>query len=110
MVLIFQDATLAIWGAEDLLGPRAPGLDRAVRIMGEPIPEYDLALIAIGPAVLAGIWLLFHKTRWGVLVRAATEDREMVGALGVNQAWLFSAAFVLGAFLAGLGRRASNPA
>ena len=41
VVLIFQDATLAIWGAEDLLGPRAPGLDRAVRIMGEPIPEYD---------------------------------------------------------------------
>lgn len=103
VVLIVQDATLAIWGAEDLLGPRAPGLDRAVRIMGEPIPEYDLALIAIGPAVLLAIWLLFHRTRWGVLVRAATQDREMVGALGVNQAWLFSAAFVLGSFLAGLG-------
>ncbi|WP_171173477.1 ABC transporter permease [Ruegeria sp. HKCCD8929] len=103
VVLIVQDVTLAIWGAEDLLGPRAPGLDRAVRIMGEPIPEYDLALIAIGPAVLLAIWLLFHRTRWGVLVRAATQDREMVGALGVNQAWLFSAAFVLGAFLAGLG-------
>ncbi|MCV2888394.1 ABC transporter permease [Ruegeria aquimaris] len=103
VVLIVQDATLAIWGAEDLLGPRAPGLDRAVRLMGEPIPEYDLALIAIGPAVLAAIWLVFHRTRWGVLVRAATQDREMVGALGVNQAWLFSAAFVLGSALAGLG-------
>lgn len=103
VVLIFQDGVLALWGAEDLLGPRAPGLDRAVRIMGEPIPEYDLALIAIGPIVLAAIWMLFHKTRWGVLVRAATQDREMVAALGVNQSWLFSAAFVLGAFLAGLG-------
>lgn len=103
VVLIFQDGTLAIWGAEDLLGPRAPGLDSAVRIMGEPIPEYDLALIAIGPVVLLAIWLLFHKTRWGVLVRAATQDRELVGALGVNQVWLFSAAFVLGSFLAGLG-------
>ncbi|RMC35267.1 ABC transporter permease [Paracoccus alkanivorans] len=103
VLLIFQDATLAIWGAQDLLGPRAPGLDGALRIMGEPIPEYDLALIAIGPLVLLGIWLLFRKTRWGVLVRAATQDREMVAALGVNQAWLFSATFVLGAFLAGLG-------
>jgi branched-chain amino acid transport system permease protein len=103
LVLVFQDITLAIWGAEDLLGPRAPGLDRAVRIFGEPIPEYDLALIVIGPLVLAAIWLLFHRTRWGVLVRAATQDREMVAALGVNQAWLFSAAFMLGAFLAGLG-------
>ena len=103
IVLIVQDAALAIWGAEDLLGPRAPGLDRAVRIMGEPIPEYDLALILIGPLVLAGIWLLFHRTRWGILVRAATQDREMVDALGVNQAWLFSGVFVLGAALAGLG-------
>ena len=103
VVLIIQDMTQAVWGAEDKLGPRAPGLDSALRIMGEPIPEYDLALILIGPAILAGIWLVFHRTRWGVLVRAATQDREMVGALGVNQAWLFSAAFVLGAALAGLG-------
>ncbi|WP_372612316.1 ABC transporter permease [Aquicoccus sp.] len=103
VVLIIQDIAQAIWGAEDKLGPRAPGLSSAVRIMGEPIPQYDLALILIGPAVLAGIWLLFHRTRWGVLVRAATQDREMVGALGVNQAWLFSATFVLGAALAGLG-------
>ncbi|MEM6762906.1 MAG: ABC transporter permease [Pseudomonadota bacterium] len=103
VVLIVQDVALAIWGAEDLLGPRAPGLDRAVRIFGEPIPEYDLALIAIGPLVLAAIWLVFNRTRWGVLVRAATEDREMVGALGVNQRWLFTSAFMLGSFLAGLG-------
>ncbi|MES0883927.1 ABC transporter permease [Roseibium sp. SCP14] len=103
IVLIIQDVALAIWGAEDYLGPRAPGLDRAVRILGEPIPEYDLALIVIGPVVLGIIWLLFHRTRWGVLVRAATQDRGMVGALGVNQSWLFSAAFMLGAFLAGLG-------
>lgn len=103
LVLIFQDITLAIWGAEDLLGPRAPGLDRAVRLFGEPIPEYDLALIVIGPLVLAAIWVLFHRTRWGILIRAATQDRQMVAALGVNQAWLFSTAFMLGAFLAGLG-------
>jgi branched-chain amino acid transport system permease protein len=103
LVLVIQDAALALWGAEDLLGPRAPGLDRAVRILGEPIPEYDLALIFIGPVVLGLIWLLFHKTRWGILVRAATQDRDMVGALGVNQNWLFTSTFMLGSFLAGLG-------
>ncbi len=103
VVLIVQDAALAIWGPEDLLGPRAPGLDRWVMILGERIPEYDLALIAIGPAVLALVWLIFHRTRWGVLVRAATQDREMVGALGVNQNLIFTGAFVLGSFLAGLG-------
>jgi branched-chain amino acid transport system permease protein len=44
-----------------------------------------------------------HKTRFGILLRAATRDREMVGALGVNQALLFTGTLFLGAFLAGLG-------
>lgn len=103
VVLVVQDLALAIWGAEDRLGPRAPGLDGAIRLLGEPIPEYDLALILIGPAVLGGCWLLFHRTHWGTLVRAATQDREMVGALGVNQSWLFTSVFFFGSFLAGLG-------
>jgi branched-chain amino acid transport system permease protein len=53
--------------------------------------------------VLGLLWLLMHKTRFGVLIRAATQDREMVGALGVNQALLFTGTLFLGAFLAGLG-------
>ncbi len=103
IVLILQDLTRWLFGAEDLLGPRAPGLTGSVDIMGSLIPQYDLALIVIAPLILAGIWLLLHRTRWGVLVRAATEDREMVGALGVNQATLYTAVFFLGSFLAGLG-------
>lgn len=103
VILVIQDLTLMIWGAEDLLGPRAPGLRGVVRILGEPIPKYDLALIAITPFVALGLWYLITKTRVGILVRAATQDREMVGALGVNQSWLFTGVFFLGAALAGLG-------
>lgn len=109
LLLVIQDATLAIWGPQDLLGPRAPGLGGAVRILGEPIPEYDLALIVIGPLVLLAIWALFNRTRWGILVRAATEDRDMTAALGVNQRRLFTATFMLGAFLAGLGGALQTP-
>ena len=103
VVLVVQDVTRLIWGGEDLLGPRAPGLDGAVSILGSAFPEYDLALIALGPAVLCGLWLLFNRTRWGLLVRAATEDREMAAALGVNRKVLFTGVFFLGAALAGLG-------
>ncbi|HLI14236.1 MAG TPA: ABC transporter permease [Alphaproteobacteria bacterium] len=102
VVLVVQDATLGIWGPDDLLGPRAPGLRGAVAILGRPFPTYDLVLIGFGLAVLVGLWLLFHHTRWGTIVRAATQDREMVGALGVRQASLFTGVFFLGAFLAGL--------
>jgi len=103
VILVIQDLALMIWGAEDVLGPRAPGLKGVVRIMGEPVPQFDLALIAITPFVLFALWFLISKTRVGILVRAATQDREMVGALGVNQSWLFTGVFFLGAALAGLG-------
>ena len=101
--LVIKDAVLWFWGPEELLGPRAPGLTGSVLILGRQFPTYDLFLIAAGPVVLGVLWLLLTKTRWGTLVRAATQDREMVSALGVNQAWLFTAVFALGAVLAGLG-------
>ncbi len=103
LVLVIQDGTLWLWGAEDLLGPRAPGLSGAVDILGRRFPTYDLFLIAIGPVVLAVLWWCLQRTRFGVLVRAATQDREMLGALGVNPRHLFTAVFALGCALAGLG-------
>src|SRR3972149_4795158 len=62
----------------------------AVTILGQRFPEYALFMIAVGPIVLGLLWLLLNRTRWGTLVRAATQDREMVGALGVNHQWLFT--------------------
>ncbi|MFM2148317.1 MAG: hypothetical protein RLZZ187_623 [Pseudomonadota bacterium] len=103
VVLMVQDAVLKIWGPVDITGPRAPGLRHGIEIMGQRFPAYELFLIFIGPAVLGLLWLLMHRTRFGILIRAATRDREMVGALGVNQAMLFTGTLFLGAFLAGLG-------
>jgi branched-chain amino acid transport system permease protein len=103
VTLVVEDLVLLIWGPGELLGPRAPGFKGAVDLFGHPFPTYDLLLIALAPLVLAFIWLVFHRTTWGVLVRAATQDREMVAALGVNQKWLFTSVFALGVFLAGLG-------
>lgn len=103
VVLLIKDVALYVWGPEDKLGPQAPGLDGAVDIFGSKLPEYDLVLIVLSFFVLGGLWLLFNRTRWGALVRAATEDREMLGSLGVNQALLFTTVFLLGSVLAGLG-------
>lgn len=109
LVLIIGDAALAIWGPEDLFAARAPGLSGAVQILGRRFPQYDLLLIATGPIVLGLLWLLLMRTRWGRLLRAAAENRSMLAALGVNQAWLFTSAFTLGAFLAGLGGALAAP-
>ncbi|HEX2216305.1 MAG TPA: ABC transporter permease, partial [Xanthobacteraceae bacterium] len=103
LLLVISDLTLWLWGPEDLLGPRAPGLGGAVEVLGRRLPTYDVFLIVVGPLVLIALHLMLARTRFGRLVRAATQDREMVGALGVNQALLFTIVFALGAALAGLG-------
>ena len=102
VVLIVRDATLALWGAEDLLGPRAPGLAGTVELFGRAIPQYDLFLIVAGPLMLIGLTLLVTRTRFGMLIRAAAENRALASALGIDQARLFTTVFALGAFLAGL--------
>src|SRR5260221_3151113 len=109
LVLLARDFALWAWGPQDLLGPRAPGFADAVEIAGSRFPRYELLLIALGPLVFGSLHLLLTRTRWGTLGRAATEDREMAGALGVNQRWLFTAVFALGALLAGLGGALAVP-
>jgi branched-chain amino acid transport system permease protein len=103
LTLMVEDLVVLIWGPSDLLGGRAPGFKGAVNIFGQSVPSYDLFLIVFGPVVLGILWLLFRRTRWGILVRAATQDRDMVAALGVNQKWLFTSVFAVGVFLGALG-------
>jgi len=103
VTLVVEDLVVLIWGPSDLLGRRAPGLKGAVNLFGQLFPTYDLLLIALGPVTLIAVLLVLRRTRWGVLVRAATQDREMVAALGVNQRWLFTSVFALGLFLAAFG-------
>ena len=103
VMLIVQDLVLYLCGPLPLMGPRAPGFSGAIDILGRKFPSYSLFLIAAGPLVFGLLWLIITRTRWGRLVRAATQDRDMVAALGINQAWLFTSVFMLGTFIAGLG-------
>ena len=109
VVLLARDFALWAWGPVDMLGPRAPGFAGAVQVAGRAFPEYDVLLIVLAPLLFGAVHFLFRRTRWGVFVRAATEDREMLGALGVNQRLLFTSVFALGAALAGLGGALAIP-
>src|SRR3954468_5592311 len=64
LVLIINDATLWLWGPEDLLGPRAPGLRGAIEVLGRRLPSYDLFLIVLGPLVLLVMHFTLAKTRF----------------------------------------------
>ena len=108
-VLIAQDAVLYVWGAEEVLGNRAPGLSGAVQLGERSVPAYDVLLIALAPAIGFALHLWLKRSRLGLHIRAASEDREMAQALGVRQGVLFCATFALGCGLAALGGALQMP-
>jgi branched-chain amino acid transport system permease protein len=109
LVLILQDAVRHVWGAATRVLPMPALFRGSVSVLGQAFPVYYLVVIAMGPVVWLGLWLLFARTRWGVLVRAATADREMTAALGVDEGRLMTSVFVFGAWLAGLGGMLASP-
>jgi branched-chain amino acid transport system permease protein len=63
------------------------------------------AVVVLGAAILIGLglWMIIKRTRFGKIVRAGVDDRDMVAAIGINVQLVFAGAFLLGALLAGLG-------
>jgi branched-subunit amino acid ABC-type transport system permease component len=109
LVLIISDLVKLAWGAENRSGSRPALLAGAVDIAGRDFPTYNLFVLAVGPLVALGLWLLLRRTQFGRLVRAAANDREMVGVVGVNVTGLFTGVFMLGAWLGGLGGGLAAP-
>lgn len=109
VLLLLQDAVPLLWGPDDLTLPRPRWMRGFVVLADRRFPLYDLGIIAAGPALLVLLLLLFRRTRFGMLVRAATENRAMVAALGIDQRGLFTAVFALGAGLAGIAGALSLP-
>ena len=103
LTLALHDAMRWGFGPEEVFAPRFPGLKGSVEWWGEFFPQYQLVTIALGPLVWWGLHLLLHRTRFGQRLRAATQDRAMLDALGVSPKPLMLGAVVLGCALAGLG-------
>jgi branched-chain amino acid transport system permease protein len=101
--LAMSDAMRWGFGPDEIFAPRFPGLKGSIEFGGEFFPQYQLLMIALGPLVWLGLHLLLNKTRFGQRLRAATQDRAMLAALGVNPKPLMLGAVMLGCALAGLG-------
>jgi branched-subunit amino acid ABC-type transport system permease component len=99
-----------VWGSNVLSIPFPPGLGGATNLGLVVYPSYRLFLTVAGVVIALVLWLLTQRTRWGRQIRAATQDREMLGALGLNVPFIYGSVFVLGAALAGLGGALAAPA
>ncbi len=102
LTLALHDAMRWGFGPEEVFAPRFPGLKGAVALGEAYFPTWQLFTLALGPLVWWGLHLLLTRTLWGRQVKAATQDREMLDALGVNPAPLMLGVVMLGCGLAGL--------
>lgn len=102
LTLAMHDAMQWGFGPDEVFAPRFPGLKGSVQIGEDFFPVYQLAMIALGPLVWLGLHLLLRRSLFGQRLRAATQDRSMLEALGVNPRPLMLGAVVLGCALAGL--------
>jgi branched-chain amino acid transport system permease protein len=110
LVLIINQGANMLFGRQPLFVATPPALSSSVTLLpGLVYPVYRLLVIALGLVVAAGLFAMIQWTRVGMLVRAGATHRQMVRALGVNVALLYTAVFGLGALLAGLAGVVAGP-
>lgn len=102
LTLALHDAMRWYFGPEEVFAPRFPGLKGAIQLGESYFPTWQLFTLVLGPLVWLGLHLLLTRTLWGQRVKAATQDRDMLNALGVNPAPLMLGVVMLGCGLAGL--------
>jgi branched-chain amino acid transport system permease protein len=109
LILIFNEVVRFVWGSAPVYMNVPAALAGTVSLFGLPYSAYRFAIIAVGLAVGAGLYLLIHRTRIGMLIRAGAANGAMVAALGVNIRLLNSLVFGLGAALAALAGLMAGP-
>lgn len=110
LILFFNELIKIVWGPRALFLDVPAALSGTIEIIpGAPYPAFRLAIIAVGIVIAIFLYLLITRTRLGMLIRASSTNREMVGALGVNVKLLYTLVFGLGALLAGLAGAMAGP-
>lgn len=109
VILVMTDAVKMIWGVVGKTVPEPALFSGSVHIFDRSYPVYNLFIIACGLLAAVGLWLLLTRTRWGKTIRAASQDREMANALGIDVPRLFTLVFAFGAWLGGVGGVLAGP-
>jgi len=103
LILVFNSVTQLIWGPDGFIVPLPKWLQGRIPLFdGIELPTYRVAIILVGLAIAAGLYLVVTHTRLGMRIRAGASNRDMIGALGVDINLLFTLVFAIGAALAGI--------
>jgi len=103
LLMILEDLIRLVWGPNPLSATSVYASLGSISIAGDRYPTYNLVIIAVGIVAAVFLWAFIYRTRFGVCLRATSQDKRMASALGVNVNRIYIQAFTLGCFMAGLG-------
>lgn len=109
LLLIIEGSVEGIWGFDVLSLSSPDGLEGGIDISSYTIPSYALVIIASGMAVAVAIYALLNLTPAGKIVKAAADDPDMTGALGINVSFIYAVIFAFGIFLASIAGGIGGP-
>src|SRR2546427_10253702 len=109
LALILSEAIILVWGPVGFSHLPPPVLRGGVDLRFTFYPKYRLFVMAAAGALVLGTWLFLEKTRYGAIMRAAIENKEILSLLGIDIHRLFTVAVALGAYLAGIARALTAP-
>src|SRR5438067_4518789 len=109
LALILNELIIVIWGPVGISHLPPAILRGGVDLGFTFYPKYRLFVMAMAGLLVVATWLFLEKTRYGAIMRAGIENKEMVSLLGIDIHWLFTVAFALGAYLAGIAGALTAP-
>jgi branched-chain amino acid transport system permease protein len=110
LLMILEDAMRFLFGGTPLTAGSIMDHMGSIPIGRLLYPTYNLFVIAIGLIAALGLWWFIYRTKFGVILRATSQDRRMAAALGINVSRVYVQAFAIGCFMAGLGGAVVVPA
>jgi len=103
ILMVLEDLMRFIWGPYPISATSLFEKMGSLRVGDWIYPRYNLLVIAIGGLAGVFLWALIYRTKFGVLLRATSQDMRRASALGVNVNLVYVEAFTIGCFMAGLG-------
>jgi branched-chain amino acid transport system permease protein len=107
--LIVTEGIIIVWSPVGMSQLPPPILRGGVDLGITFYPKYRLFVAVAAALLVLGAWLFLEKTRYGAIMRAGIEDKEMVSLLGIDIHRLFTTAFALGCVLAGVAGALTAP-
>lgn len=103
LLMILEDLMRFFWGPYPLTATTLFEKMGSAKIGESIYPRYNLLVVLVGGVAAAALWAFIYKTRFGVVLRATSQDMRRAAAMGVNVNRVYIEAFTIGCFMAGLG-------